>query len=313
MIDPQIVCDGAIVVNGASMSFPHSNEDSVHHFLKLDISTSLAFSVFVPNNSNSFTLFHTISNICQPSNQSSQILYYSFELCLQACQRIPSLYCKVPSFKCVSTLTTPNTMAPGLVEPQYEPSTTITSLKISKPANFHDYVPGRRKVKQHGDAYEHEDLRPHFPNITWPAYTEIAYTEKGQLGDANFKHLLASATEVFDYNPKIGTEIHGVDLANLSDLQKNDLARLIATRGVVFFRDQKNLSIDKQRELGQYFGELHKHATTGVPKREGLEDVHVIYTGEHSPDLRALFTPTFLWHSDVRRHQPTHTHLVAKV
>lgn len=94
-------------------------------------------------------------------------------------------------------------------------------------------------------------------------------------------------------------QIHGVDLANLSDAQKNDLARLIATRGVVFFRNQKNLGIDEQRELGKYFGELHKHATTGVPKREGLEDVHVIFTGEGSPDLRSLFSPTFLWHSDV--------------
>ncbi len=85
----------------------------------------------------------------------------------------------------------------------------------------------------------------------------------------------------------------------LTDPQKNDLARLIATRGVVFFRNQKNFGIDDQRELGQYFGQLHKHATTAVPRREGLEDVHVVYTGEGSPDLRALFTPTFLWHSDV--------------
>jgi sulfonate dioxygenase len=193
-------------------------------------------------------------------------------------------------------------MAPGLVDPQYQPNTTPTPLPTSKPANAHSYVPGRTKAKEHDGAYEYEDLRPHFPNITWPAYTEIPYTDKGQLGDPNFKHLLASATDVFDYNPKVGTEIHGVDLANLTDAQKNDLARLIATRGVVFFRDQKNLDIDKQRELGKYFGELHKHATTGVPKREGLEDVHVIYTGEDSPDLRALFTPTFLWHSDVRTY-----------
>lgn len=142
-------------------------------------------------------------------------------------------------------------------------------------------------------------MRPRFPDITWPPYSETPYADKGLLGDPNFKHLLADATDVFDYNPKIGTEVHGVDLANLTDLQKNDLARLIATRGVVFFRNQKNLDIDAQKELGQYFGNLHKHATTAVPRREGLEDVHVIYTGEGSPDLRALFTPTFLWHSDV--------------
>ncbi|RYN75274.1 hypothetical protein AA0117_g6558 [Alternaria alternata] len=190
-------------------------------------------------------------------------------------------------------------MAPGLVEPQYQPTATSTSLSTSKSSNVHSYVPGRTTVKKHAVPYKYEDLRPHFPTITWPAYTETPYAEKGQLGDPNFKTPPATATDVFDYNPKIGTEVHGVDLANLTDAQKNDLARLIATRGVVFFRNQKNFSIDEQRELGKYFGELHKHATTGVPKREGLEDVHVIYTGEDSPDLRALFTPSFLWHSDV--------------
>lgn len=190
-------------------------------------------------------------------------------------------------------------MAPGLIDPQFQPTDTPTATPTLKQAVKPSYVPGRTAVQKHDETYEYEDLRPRFPDITWPAYKEIPYVDKGQLGDPNFKDLLAEATDVFDYNPKIGTEVHGVDLANLTDAQKNDLARLIATRGVVFFRNQKNFGIDEQRKLGKYFGELHKHATTGVPRREGLEDVHVIYTGEGSPDLRALFTPTFLWHSDV--------------
>ena len=193
-------------------------------------------------------------------------------------------------------------MAPGLVEPSFQPTdaTSTTTLKQAvKSTNSHNYVPGRTTVTHHDDTYEFEHLRPRFPVITWPALKEIPYTDKGCLGDVNFRNLLSSATEVFDYNPKIGTEIHGVDLANLTDLQKNDLARLIATRGVVFFRNQKNFGIEEQRALGQYFGQLHKHATTAVPRQEGLEDVHVVYTGEGSPDLRSLFSPTFLWHSDV--------------
>lgn len=80
---------------------------------------------------------------------------------------------------------------------------------------------------------------------------------------------------------------------------KNDLARLISTRGVVFFRNQKDFDIEAQRKLGSYFGTLHKHATTSVPKRGDLDDVHVVYTDERSKDQRAPFTPTFLWHSDV--------------
>lgn len=193
-------------------------------------------------------------------------------------------------------------MAPGLVDPAFQSidSAPTTSVKqTAKPANAHNYIPGRTTVTKHDDTYEFEHLRPRFPDITWPALTETPYSDKGLLGDVSFKHLLASATEVFDYNPKIGTEIHGVDLANLTDPQKNDLARLIATRGVVFFRNQKNFGIEEQRALGQYFGPLHKHATTAVPRQEGLEDVHVVYTGEGSPDLRSLFSPTFLWHSDV--------------
>ncbi|KAF1964470.1 alpha-ketoglutarate-dependent taurine dioxygenase [Bimuria novae-zelandiae CBS 107.79] len=205
-------------------------------------------------------------------------------------------------------------MAPGLVETATEVTQVATKdlhTSLKSIGNKHNYVPGRTIVKKHDETYKYEDLRPRFPDITWPALTPVEYQDKGLLGDANFKHLLAAATDVFDYVPKVGTEIHGVDLANLTDLQKNDLARLIATRGVVFFRDQKNFGIDEQRALGKYFGELHSHATTAMPRREGLEDVHVVFTGEDSPDLRAMFTPTFLWHSDVTYEEqpPSYTSL----
>lgn len=190
-------------------------------------------------------------------------------------------------------------MAPGLIEQVLVNDSQPTELKPSfKRASPINYTPGRSAIQSHDD-YEHEDLRPRFPDVHWPALTEVPYHDKGLEGDPQFKNLLGAATDVFDYNPKIGTEVHGIDLANLTDAQKNDLARLIATRGVVFFRNQKNFDIDAQRELGKYLGTLHKHATTSVPRREGLEDVHVVYTGENSPDMRAMFTPTFLWHSDV--------------
>jgi taurine dioxygenase len=160
------------------------------------------------------------------------------------------------------------------------------------------YVPGRTAVEKH-DSYDYEDLKPSFPDKRWPPLENVPYNDKALLGDPSFKNLLANATDVFDYNPKVGTEVHGVDLANLSDAAKNDLALLIATRGVVFFRNQKNFDIDAQRKLGTYYGNLHKHATTAVPKRGDLDDVHVVYADEKSKDQRAMFTPTFLWHSDV--------------
>ena len=195
-------------------------------------------------------------------------------------------------------------MAP-LLDERFAESLHTSAYSTKKPllgsnaaSKVLSYEPGRTVIDVH-DNYEYEELRPTFPNIHWDALTEVPYRDKGLQGHPKFCNLFKDATDVFDYNPKIGTEVRGVNLARLTDAQKNDLARLIAIRGVVFFRSQDDFDIDAQRELGRYFGTLHKHATTSVPRKAGLEDVHVVYTDERSKDQRATFTPTFLWHSDV--------------
>jgi taurine dioxygenase len=200
-------------------------------------------------------------------------------------------------------------MAPSLEEPyvtQHPSGNGFIGglpLKGSPLTSTLKYEPGHTVV-EHEAQYKHEDLKPAFPDVKWEPLGEVSYEEKGTKGDPDFKHLLQDATDVFDYNPKIGTEIHGIRLSQLNDAQKDDLARLIAIRGVVFFRNQDDLDINAQRELTRYFGTLHKHATTSVPRKPGLEDVHVVYTDENSKDQRANFTPTFLWHSDVRGGRP---------
>ena len=196
-------------------------------------------------------------------------------------------------------------MAPFLEEPMTRPTFYskpkcdggILDVLDRKKHNL-QYEPGRTIPENH-DEYEYDDLRPAFPDVKWEPLTEVPYHERGTKGHPSFSNLLSDATDIFDYNPKIGTEIHGINLAKLTDAQKDDLARLVSTRGVVFFRDQTDLDIDAQRKLGQYFGQLHRHATTSVPRRGDLDDVHVVFTDEKSRDQRANFAPTFLWHSDV--------------
>lgn len=196
-------------------------------------------------------------------------------------------------------------MAPALIlqpdtppQPAKSIDTKIAGQNTNREAI--KYEPGRTQ-KQEYKEYPYEDLKPSFPNVKWPPLEEVTFEDKGIKGDPEFKNLLRdSSTEIFDYTPKIGTEIRGLRLNELDDSQKDDLARLIATRGCVFFRDQEDFSVEDQREFVKYWGPLHKHATTGVPQRPGLEDVHVVYSAEDGGDFRAVFTPTFLWHSDVR-------------
>ena len=134
-------------------------------------------------------------------------------------------------------------MAPS-IEVQYEGSVNTpiwlndTAFSVRKLPPRSDtvasYVPGRTIVEQH-ETYTYDDLKPTFPDKHWGSLEEVSYSDKGLLGDSTFKNLLFTATDVFDYNPKVGTEIHGVDPA------KNGLARLIATRGVVFFRQPEEI------------------------------------------------------------------------
>lgn len=157
------------------------------------------------------------------------------------------------------------------------------------------------QIKEEDENYEFNHLRPSLPKVDWPALEVFDVgTDKGLLADpsANFKNLFRDATSVTHINHKIGTEVVGVNLANLDDVQKNELALLLATRIAVIFRDQKDLDINKQLELGRYFGKLHKHATTEVPRQEGLEEVHVVWTDETNVPYNGL-PATYHWHSDI--------------
>ena len=63
--------------------------------------------------------------------------------------------------------------------------------------------------------------------------------------------------------PTIGTEIRGLQLSKLNNQQKDELALLIAERGVAVFRDQdfKDIGQEKQKAFGSYFGLLHIHVS----------------------------------------------------
>lgn len=212
----------------------------------------------------------------------------------------------------------PHNMAPVLVSPWTH--FTTPKKESATPENKFKYEPGQATVQRRGhENYPYEDLLPHFPDIHWgPIADDVPYEDKGLRGDSKFRTLLSDVADVFDYTLKIGTEIRGLDLGKLNDVQRDDLARLVAVRGVVFFRGQKGFDVAAQRELGMYFGMLHKvctmmvyfrdtiltfseHASSAIPRKGGLEDVHVVYTGDSE---RTTSSPSRLWHSDVRLRPP---------
>ncbi|BGP17162.1 hypothetical protein JCM10213v2_005178 [Rhodosporidiobolus nylandii] len=129
--------------------------------------------------------------------------------------------------------------------------------------------------------------------------------KKALLGAPGVKHTLLTA--------HIGSEISGIQLSQLTDQQKDELALLIAERTVVFFGEQ-DLTPAQQRDLGAYFGEVEVHPTAAqVP---GLPGVSIIWD-ELDPQKEAGhlgFRNAFAtqdWHTDLthEKQPPGITHL----
>lgn len=143
----------------------------------------------------------------------------------------------------------------------------------------------------------------------------VPFVDRGKFADPEKKALFGAAKEVKHLTKHIGTEIVGLQLADLNDKQKDELALLIAERVVVFFKDQ-DLSPQKQLELGAYWGNVEKHAQQNhVP---GLHGITVIWPNLYAKlGLKKSFrqlhnSGTSTWHTDLTHElQPpgiTHLH-----
>ena len=94
-----------------------------------------------------------------------------------------------------------------------------------------------------------------------------------------------------DVNTKIGTELDGVVLTELDQAGVDELKRLVAERGVLFFRDQV-MTLAEQVEVGRRLGELHIHPAAKAP--EGFPEVLLVHT-----DADSDYTAGNIWHTDV--------------
>ncbi|TRX88014.1 hypothetical protein FHL15_011069 [Xylaria flabelliformis] len=141
---------------------------------------------------------------------------------------------------------------------------------------------------------------------------EWVHNDAGARADKSKSALLSAASKVTDLTTHIGTEIEGLQLKDLTDQQKDELALLIAERSVVFFRNQ-DISPQQQLELGKYYGVPEVHPQ--VPQVPGELGVTVIWPDLQATERQANFRNpggASRWHSDlVHELQPagiTHLH-----
>ncbi|KAF2649798.1 TauD-domain-containing protein [Lophiostoma macrostomum CBS 122681] len=113
--------------------------------------------------------------------------------------------------------------------------------------------------------------------------------DRAYYADPTKKSLLDAATKVNKLTPYIGTELEGVQLSQLTNAQRDELALLAAERGVVFFRDQ-DITIDQQYELTKHYGLQDRDPSQVDPR-------HVTILGRDD-DIRAFANYGSDFHSD---------------
>lgn len=143
---------------------------------------------------------------------------------------------------------------------------------------------------------------------------EHEYIPRGLNADKEKKALFAKVKEVKHLTKHIGTELIGVQLADLDEQELDELALLIAERVVVFLRDQ-DLSPQRQLEIGHFFGTPEVHPQ--VPHVPGLPGTTVIWNelarkNGLNVSWKNSKAGTGTWHSDLPHElQPpgvTHLH-----
>ena len=113
--------------------------------------------------------------------------------------------------------------------------------------------------------YKYSQYLPVYDETTkFPPTETFEFIDRGTKADKAKPNLLDTKNpnvKVTKLTPRIGTEISGLQLSSLTEDQKDELALLIAERGVVVFREQdfKDIGVEKQKEFGQSFGRLHVH------------------------------------------------------
>ena len=128
------------------------------------------------------------------------------------------------------------------------------------------------------------------------------HVDRGFFGDFRFKSLKNSDIKFKHVSPKLGLEVDGIQLSNLNNQQKDDLALLVETYGVVAFRNQdfKDQGFEEIKDWGRYFGPLHIHPTRGAPKNQ--PEFHLVFAKgglEVNKDLFKDRLHKVSWHSDV--------------
>ncbi|KAL1997618.1 hypothetical protein VTN02DRAFT_1297 [Thermoascus thermophilus] len=120
--------------------------------------------------------------------------------------------------------------------------------------------------------------------------------------DKTKPNLLTPGVRVSHIQPHLGSVVEGVQLSQLSDAAKDELALLVCERKVVAFPDQDliDLGPGRQQAFMRHFGKPNYQPVSGTVR--GYPGFHIIHRDGNKDEINRFLeqkTTTTLWHQDV--------------
>lgn len=180
-------------------------------------------------------------------------------------------------------------------------SQTVTAT-AEKPISYDINIPYVTVSSESQSKTKYPEYLPTWEKIWFDPMPPFEYHDPALRVEDKSKPNLLRGAKVTHIQPWIGSVVEGVQLSQLSDKAKDELALLIAERKVVAFPDQDLIDAgpERQYEFMRYFGKPNYQPISGSLK--GYPGFHIIHRDGNLDEINRFLeqrTTTTLWHQDV--------------
>ncbi|KAK1142493.1 hypothetical protein N8T08_007855 [Aspergillus melleus] len=180
---------------------------------------------------------------------------------------------------------------------------SVNAHKEEEPISYDINIPYVDVNKQTQARTRYPEYLPTWDKIWFDPLTPFTYEDPAlRVKDKSKRNLLGPDAKVTEIQPRMGSIVEGVQLSQLTDAAKDELALLVAERKVVAFPEQDLIDAgpEAQEAFMRHFGKPNYQPVSGtVRDHPGFHIIHRDGNREEISRFLEQRTTTTLWHQDV--------------
>lgn len=186
--------------------------------------------------------------------------------------------------------------------PIVRPIKPVNSHTPEQPLNYDINIPYVDVNKEHKARTRYPEYLPTWDKVWFDPLPPFEYEDPALRADQSKSNLLGPDAKVTHIQPRIGSYVNNVQLNQLSDAAKDELALLVSERKVVAFPNQDIIDDGPaaQEKFMRHFGKPNYQPVSGAVR--GHPGFHIIHRDGNKEEISRFLdqrTTTTLWHQDV--------------